>query len=245
MASPDQCPGNTAWDRATPTNPGSSLNDAAPGEYHATLTKFFNVRSNVTYRLCYRGGLDNPRSFDGPLTWIKDGTTRARFDLTEVGGRATMYIASRGDQTICTEDAAAYLRDHAGGDQLRRPLNQSLLKLGEACFPDSYALGGNSGYEYETYVLNRMLGVPNPLAIDLADWAHTDPLFNGKTYQRTVAGWTATCFTHLHDREECYTDEGILVFARDGVRSTAEATSVSTDVTEADFALPYELKIAP
>lgn len=245
VASPEQCPGNTAWDRATPTNPGASAVAPSPGAYHDALTKYFNVRSKVSYEMCYHGGDGNPRTFVGPLIWIKDGTARARFDLTEEGGPRTSYVVSRSDQTVCTADASNYLRDHAGGDQLKRPFNQSLLKLTEACFPDSEGLGGNSGYEYETYVLNRVFVAPNALKINLADWEQTDPLFNGKTYQRTVAGGTATCYTHLYDREECYTDDGILVFARDGVHSSLEATSVSTDVSDADFQLPYDLKQTP
>ena len=108
-----------------------------------------------------------------------------------------------------------------------------------------FLFGGNSGYEYETYVLNRVFVVPNALKINLADWQRTDSAFDGKTYQRTVAGRVATCYTRPYDREDCYTDEGILVFARNGVRATLEATSVSTNVSDGDFQLPYELKATP
>lgn len=195
----------------------------------------------MTYNLCYHGGDGDPPTFVGPLTWVKDGTTRARFDLTEDGGPKASYFDSRTDQTVCTADASKYLQSHAGGDQLEQPLNQSLLKLSEACFPDSEGLGGNSGYEYESYVLGRMWVVPNALKINLSDWEHTDPLFDGKAYHRTVVGRDATCYTQLYDREECYSDNGILLFARDGVRSSLEATSVSTDVSDADFQLPYVL----
>ena len=165
VASPEQCSGNSAWDRATPTNPAASAIASNAGEYHDALTRYFNVRSKVTYNICFHGGDGGPPTFVGPLAWTKDGTNRARFDLTETGGSATSYIVSRTDQTICTADVSKYLEDHAGGNQLKAYGLQSLLKYSEICFPDIASLGGNGGFEYEQYVLRRMFVVPNALAI--------------------------------------------------------------------------------
>ena len=68
--------------------------------------------------------------------------------------------------------------------------------------------------------------------------------------QRRIAGVDASCFkvrsdiSVLGDGEVCFSAEGILLLLRselDNVSSTIEATSVSTDVTDEDFELPYEL----
>ncbi len=68
--------------------------------------------------------------------------------------------------------------------------------------------------------------------------------------QRRIAGVDASCFTvrsdisGLGDGEVCFSAEGILLLLRsevDDVGSTIEATSASTDVTDEDFELPYEL----
>ncbi len=68
--------------------------------------------------------------------------------------------------------------------------------------------------------------------------------------QRRIAGVDASCFkvrsdiSVLGDGEVCFSAEGILLLLQselDNVSSTIEATSVSTDVTDEDFELPYEL----
>lgn len=68
--------------------------------------------------------------------------------------------------------------------------------------------------------------------------------------QRRIAGVDASCFkvrsdiSALGDGEVCFSAEGILLLLQselDNVGSTIEATSVSTDVTDEDFELPYEL----
>lgn len=67
--------------------------------------------------------------------------------------------------------------------------------------------------------------------------------------QRQIAGVDASCFKvrsalpELGDGEVCFSAEGILLLLRselDNAGSTVEATSVSTDVTDEDFELPYE-----
>ncbi len=68
--------------------------------------------------------------------------------------------------------------------------------------------------------------------------------------ERRIAGVDASCFkvrsdiSGLGDGEVCFSAEGILLLLRselNNVGSTIEATSVSTDVTDEDFELPYEL----
>ena len=66
--------------------------------------------------------------------------------------------------------------------------------------------------------------------------------------ERSIAGLDATCFTvrsdisGLGEGEVCFSEDGLLLFLHsetngDGV--TFEATSVSTDVTDADFEPPF------
>jgi hypothetical protein len=64
----------------------------------------------------------------------------------------------------------------------------------------------------------------------------------------------ATCFTvrsdisGLGEGEVCFSEEGLLLLLRsetNGDSLTFEATSVSTDVTDADFELPYDILEIP
>ncbi len=70
------------------------------------------------------------------------------------------------------------------------------------------------------------------------------------TSQRKIAGVDAACFTAKSDLagqgegEVCFSDEGLLLYMSsevDGASTVFEATSVSTDVTDADFEPPYEI----
>ncbi len=70
------------------------------------------------------------------------------------------------------------------------------------------------------------------------------------TSQRKIAGVDAACFTasgaltDIGEGEVCFSDEGLLLYLRsevDGASSEFEATSVSTDVTDADFEPPYDI----
>ena len=76
----------------------------------------------------------------------------------------------------------------------------------------------------------------------------------GDASQRTIAGLDATCFTiggglvDLDEGEICFSDGGLLLYLQsevDGLASTFEATSVSTDVTDADFEPPYDILELP
>ncbi len=76
----------------------------------------------------------------------------------------------------------------------------------------------------------------------------------GDTSQRSIAGLDAICFTiggglaELGEGEICFSDRGLLLYLQsevDGSSSTFEATSVSTDVTDADFEPPYDILELP
>jgi hypothetical protein len=98
--------------------------------------------------------------------------------------------------------------------------------------------------EAETEDFGFFFDTPRELAedaedVDLAEKSH-----------RSIAGVDATCFTvssglaDLGEGEICFSDQGLLLYLRgeaEGEGSTVEATSVSTDVTDADFEPPYEI----
>ena len=102
--------------------------------------------------------------------------------------------------------------------------------------------------EAQTAHLAPLFDVPRELAeeaggVDLLD-----------TSERSIAGVDATCFTvrsdisGLGEGEVCFSEEGLLLLLRsetNGDSLTFEATSVSTDVTDADFELPYDILEIP
>ncbi len=92
--------------------------------------------------------------------------------------------------------------------------------------------------------LDPLFDIPGEIAQDVENVGLVD------SSQRTIAGVDATCFTvssalvGLGEGEICFSDDGLLLFLRsetNGDTSVFEATSVSTDVTDADFEPPYEI----
>ncbi len=98
--------------------------------------------------------------------------------------------------------------------------------------------------EAETALLDPLFDIPQELAEDAED------IDLGETSQRSIAGVDATCFTvtsgvvELGQGEVCFSDEGVLLLVQGesgGDSFSFEATSVSTDVTDADFEPPYPI----
>jgi hypothetical protein len=96
----------------------------------------------------------------------------------------------------------------------------------------------------EAEAFDFFFDVPRAIAEDVEDVGLVD------SSQRTIAGLDATCFTvssalaSLGEGEICFSDHGLLLYLRgesDGEAFTFEATSVSTDVTDADFEPPYDI----
>jgi hypothetical protein len=100
----------------------------------------------------------------------------------------------------------------------------------------------------EASPLDPLFDVPREIAEDVTDVG----LVNKS--ERKIAGVDATCFSisgglsSLGDGEVCFSEGGLLLLMRsdiDGVTSSFEATSVSTDVTDADFEPPYDILELP
>jgi hypothetical protein len=101
------------------------------------------------------------------------------------------------------------------------------------------------------------VSVEHPLNIELFDTPrqsaeNTDDTVQLDISQRQIAGLDTTCFTQKTpnlETELCFSDQGLTLYWRyseispDGVSRVFEATatSVSTDVTDEDFELPYEI----
>ena len=101
------------------------------------------------------------------------------------------------------------------------------------------------GAEAQTALLTPLFALPREITEDVGGLGLVNKL------EREIAGLNATCFTvssvlaGLGEGEVCFSDEGLLLFLQgeaDGPNSTFEATSVSTDVTDADFEPPYEIE---
>jgi hypothetical protein len=98
--------------------------------------------------------------------------------------------------------------------------------------------------EAQTALLDPLFDIPQELAEEAEDIDLVE------TSERSIAGVDATCFTvsgalpDLGEGEVCFSDEGILLLLQgesDGDSFSFEATSVSTNVTDADFEPPYEI----
>jgi hypothetical protein len=104
--------------------------------------------------------------------------------------------------------------------------------------------------EAGTAALDPLFAIPQELAQDAEDVDLVG------TSQRSIAGVDATCFTVSGalagvgegEGEVCFSDDGLLLYLGGetaGETFIFEATSVSTDVTDADFEPPYEILELP
>ncbi len=144
----------------------------------------------------------------------------SRVEFSSTGGaEATrvIIISASGNTYLCTS---------AGGEEI--------------CL-----ITGTEAVEGQTVPLSALFDLPQQIAEDVSAVVIVD------RSEREIAGLDATCFevdselAGLGKGEVCFSDEGLLLFLEgevDGASSTFEATSVSTDVTDADFEPPYEVQ---
>lgn len=138
-----------------------------------------------------------------------------------------------------------------GGEEFRTIIISSGGK-GYLCFSsggeDSCLATETEGAEAEAAPLDPLFQVPREISDDVGDVGLVDES------QREIAGVDATCFTvesglaGLGEGEICFSDGGLLLRLAsdvDGTSSVIEATSVSTDVTDADFEPPFDILELP
>jgi hypothetical protein len=177
------------------------------------------VIAKVTYRITTEGGGE---TFEGEWVLVqRPPDSRIEISGTEGGEEfRTIIINAGGKSYICFA---------VGGE--------------ESCLVAEEEKAGA-----EASPLDLLFDIPNEIAEGV------EGVDIGDTSQRSIAGLDATCFTiggglaELGEGEICFSDEGLLLYMQsevDGSSSTFEATSVSTDVTDADFEPPYDILELP
>jgi hypothetical protein len=173
------------------------------------------ITAKVTYRVATE---TDGETFEGEWVLVqRPPDTRFEFSGTEEGEDfRTVIINAGGNSYLCIS---------AGGE--------------ESCLAT-----GAADTEAQTAPLDALFDVPRGLADDIADVGLIS------SSRRSIAGLDATCFTvsstlvSLGEGEICFSDGGLLLYMQsevDGSSSTFEATSASTDVTDADFEPPFDV----
>jgi hypothetical protein len=160
----------------------------------------------------------------GTMTWYKDGPDRIRFDVTTV---------EEGEQV----ELIILQSDEGGG----------------YCFKNAGELGTLLGIDPAGGVCFESDGDDNAIA-DLAAGL-TSPDFEASQLElvaeseRTVAGLEARCYqTKDPDgdvSDTCFSEDGAMLYLRSDDGSSFEATSVSEELGDDVFKLPYEVRQAP
>jgi hypothetical protein len=194
--------------------------DGADGEGLADLEALAaeaagGVTAKVTYR--YRSEVDGEVTEGEWVLVQRPPDSRFEMSGTEDGQEFRTIIINAGGKTyLCTSVAGE-----------------------ESCLATE-----TEATEAQTALLDPLFNIPQELAEDAED------IDLGETSQRTIAGVDATCFTviggiiDLGQGEVCFSEGGILLLLQgesDGDSFSFEATSVSTDVTDADFEPPYPI----
>lgn len=176
------------------------------------------VVAKVTYRITTEGGGE---TFEGEWVLVqRPPDSRIEISSSEGGVESRTIIINAGGKS--------YICFAMGGEG--------------SCLVTEEEVAGA-----ETSPLDLLFDIPGAIAEGVQSVAI------GNTSQRTIAGLDATCFTigglaELDEGEICFSDAGLLLYLQSevgGSSSTFEATSVSTDVTDADFEPPYDILELP
>jgi hypothetical protein len=195
--------------------------DGAGGEGLQELEALAGEAAGVTAKVTYSVSTD----IGGEVTegeWVLvQRPPDSRFEISSTEGGEefrTIIISAGGKSYLCTSVAGA-----------------------ETC------LATEADTE-ETALLDPLFNIPEELAGEAEDVDLIDKS------ERQIAGLDATCFTirsglvTLGEGEICFSDDGLLLYLQgesDGDSFSFEATSASTDVTDADFEPPYEITELP
>lgn len=199
----------------------------APGadEVRAAARKFADATFQADYTLTSPPG----ESFgSGTMRLYKEGRDKFRFDLTttQEGQEIEIIFIEAGDTSgFCLKNAGEFgalfgIEDGEGED-------------GEGvCFDEDPTGGAGLG----------------DFSAELDNLANED-LTVLETSEREIAGEAGKCFKTEDEAGEvtdvCVSDDGVLLFTADASGTTFEATSVSDDVSDSDFDLPYEVRELP
>ena len=213
--------GETPAADETPTADGGDGDENGDGDGVSDLEALAaEAGEGVTARVTYRVTTEaDGETFEGEWVLVQRPPD-TRFEIAgEEGGEEfrTIIITTGGKSYLCTSAAG----------------QESCL----ATEADAADAGASP--------LDLLSDMPQELAED-ADLVDTS--------NRKIAGVDAACFTvksglaDLGEGEVCFSDEGLLLYMSsgvDGASSVFEATSVSSDVTDADFEPPYEVVELP
>ena len=211
--------GETPAADETPTADGDEDGDGAGGEGLSDLEALAAEAQGAIAKVTYRVTMD-VAGVSTEQEWVLvQRPPDSRFEIAyEEGGEEFRTI-------IITTGGTSYLCTSAAGQKSCLATEAEAAEAGAA-------------------PLDLLSDIPQELAEDAED------VDLGDTSQRSIAGVDATCFTvesglaDLGEGEVCFSDEGLLLYLRSeyaGASSVFEATSVSTDVTDADFEPPYEI----
>jgi hypothetical protein len=158
------------------------------------------------------------------MVMYKDGTDRLRFDISaEEDGETTSIIL------INTPDLNAFCMEGAG--EFAELLGAEAT--GEGICLDSDPTGGSGAGDF----------------VDIVDEIENGEWELISQSEREIAGQDATCYETRDAEGEvstaCFSDDGHLLAALQPDGSGIEATSVSDDVGDGDFELPYEVVELP
>jgi hypothetical protein len=206
------CNTETAWDRATPQQPEAlvtPLPALAPGDYRVALSRHFRSAYTATYRVCSsETELFSTSTFTGQLIWHKGGLDRLRVDVRLDGRTGASYYALRGgdDATLCSHDLRGYVKSETGTE---------LDGINGNCMRDQDRSSCScTGYQHD-FVYR--VGAPDSLKIGIVDFeggAGDSYARELPSSSRTYLDQTATCFVHKPGKEDCFSDDGVLLYSR-------------------------------
>ncbi len=199
------------------------------GDFKDAALAFVDATFRAEYDATFAAQGGGPSTF----TIYKDGSGNFRFDAsTEVDGQTMEFIV------IAAGDTSGFCLTDAGG--LGAFLGVAPGELGEIlgvepgegiCFANDPTMGGFDSFADEFENIEDEIGDAEGLP------------------NREIAGKTVKCGRSIavddDTVEVCFTDDGALAYLKGADGTEFIATSISDDVSDSDFELPYEVKEFP
>jgi hypothetical protein len=231
---------------------------ASTPDYYAVLLQFYESTSKVIYRVCDETSFRDSEHREFELTWVKEGTSRARFEMPAIlpadqKAFDFVHVFDGGAAYTCGERIGRYL------ETVFQPIDSSSYRdepdpwfeaaedyfgAENRCFrDDSGAIFLDRPFQVFDDALGST-GIDDPREADLSTLRAGDPSDWGTYWNigtRNIAGIEATCFRvpGFDDSERCFSEDGALLFAQSQTR--IEAISVES-AGESDFELPFDVE---